>query len=183
MSSSLAVCESAIVLDTAADLTPWSWYARAYQRYCTSIFLLLEVHRNPKMPRIERITAVLDHVYGPPSVSSCKRNNQILKALASNLHGFLQNCNMKPMELPTPHFLKSQWTGSFPDLGITEQTGSTNRHQGGMGYDHAYGQDIIPNAPEDWYYYPAPYPPPADDTVKAHSTSDTCMNAGMDWSA
>ena len=178
--SSLAICESAMILDTAPRFTPWSWYTGAYQGYCTSIFLLLEVYENPKMPRADRIGVVLDHIYGPPSISTRERNRDILRALTKHLQRHLDVRKMQPLQLPQG----SSAAGNLMDLplsfGMTDPSQRINDWQAEMDYGQNYGQDVIPSTVEGWWNYQAQYTIPEDPSSREMWTADFGMNAGMD---
>lgn len=87
MEASLTICESAVELENAADLSAWSWYTGAYQQYHTAVFLLMEVYRSPNIPQAARIGVILDHVFGrAPGITSHHRNEEVLKRLIEKLN-------------------------------------------------------------------------------------------------
>ena len=178
--SSLAICESAMMLDTAPHFAPWSWYAGAYQGYCTSIILLLEVYQNPKMPRADRIGLVLDHIYGPPSVSTRERNRDILRALAKYLQRHLDLHQMQPLPLPAQSSAANSVIDSPLNFGMMDPSQRINDWQAEMGYDQNYGQDVIPSAVGDWWNYPAQYALPEHPSSREMWAADFGLNAGTD---
>ena len=178
--SSLAICESAVILDTATHFAPWSWYAGAYQGYCTSIFLLLEVYQNPKMPRADRIGAVLDHIYGPPSVSTRERNRDILRALAKYFQRHLDLRKMQPLQLPAESSDAHSVMDSPLSFGMMDPNQRINDWQAEMGYGQHYGQHVIPSTVEDWWSYPAQYTIPEHPSSTGMWTADFGINGCMD---
>ena len=178
--SSLAICESAMILDTAPHFTPWSWYAGAYQGYCASICLLLEVYENPKMPRADRIGVVLDHIYGPPSVSTRERNRDILRALAKYLQRHLDVRKMQPLQSP-PGSLAADNLMDLPlSFGTIDPSQRINDWQAEMGYGQDYGQDVVPFTVEGLWNYQAQYTIPEHLSSREMWTADFGMNAGTD---
>ena len=178
--SSLAICESAMFLDTATHFAPWSWYAGVYQGYYTSIFLLLEVYQNPKMPRADRIGVVLDHIYGPPSISTRERNRDILRALAEYLQRHLDLRKRQPLHLPAESSAANSAMDSPLSFGMMDPSQRINDWQAEMGYNQNYGQDVIPSAIGDWWDYPAQYSLPEHPSSREMWTDDFGMSASMD---
>ena len=178
--SSLAICESAMILETAPHFTPWSWYAEAYQGYCTSIFLLLEVYEKPKMPRADRIGVVLDHIYGPPSVSSRERNRDILRALSKHLQRHPDVRKLQPLQLPPGSSAADNLMDLPLNYGMIDPSQRINDWQAEMGYGQNYGQDVIPSTIEGWWNYQGQYTIPEHPSSREMWTADFGMNAGMD---
>ncbi|KAJ0416337.1 hypothetical protein BJY00DRAFT_304223 [Aspergillus carlsbadensis] len=58
--------EAAVALETQEDLSPWAWYAPAYQQYHTALLLLVEVFNYPRRREANRIWRCLDFVFAEP---------------------------------------------------------------------------------------------------------------------
>ena len=131
------------------------------------------------MPRADRIGAVLDHVYGPPSVSTRERNRDILRALAKYLQRHLDVRKMQPMQTPPESSTTNTLMDLPPSFGMIDPSQRINDWQAEMGYDQNYGQGVIPSAVEDWWNYPAQYTLPEHPSSSEMWTADFGRNAGM----
>ncbi|KIW99932.1 uncharacterized protein Z518_10860 [Rhinocladiella mackenziei CBS 650.93] len=126
--SGLDVCETAVLLETDPDLANWAWYAPAYQQYHSILFLLVSIYQTPELPEGDRIMTMIDHVFGPSTVSSGQiRSMTVLKALKDNMASFLAAVGSpnyrlprgKPPHQPGPHMLTP------PTDSLTVAQGST----------------------------------------------------------
>ena len=152
MHSSLIVCESAAKLDTSPYLAPWSWYAGAYQRYHTSVFLLIEVYRNPQMQRADRVEAVLDHVFGAPNVSSRERNREILRILATKLDEHLLH-NFESVEPTLQGLTVNMENGPTPAFTMIDPQQRIDEWQSEVYYNQDYMQEMIPATNDEWWSF------------------------------
>ncbi|KAL6720033.1 hypothetical protein ACLMJK_001954 [Lecanora helva] len=86
INASLFITESAATLETAPDLGTWAWHPYFHQQYFPAIFLLMEIYRNPNLPRAERINAILDYAFGrSPGLNSREKNRDTLRLLLRKL--------------------------------------------------------------------------------------------------
>jgi hypothetical protein len=86
----LAVAENGAILDTDPDIGHWAWYNLAYHQYHAVLTLMIDLYQNPDLPQAGRISAVLDHVFGPSSAPTPQlRCGQILRAVRDNMASFL----------------------------------------------------------------------------------------------
>ncbi|KAL2036736.1 hypothetical protein N7G274_010531 [Stereocaulon virgatum] len=154
--SSLIVCESAVKLDASPYLAPWSWYAGAFQRYHTSVFLLIEIYRNPQMQRADRVEAVLDHVFGAPTVSSRERNHEILRILATKLdEHLLHNLDSVKPTLQGPTITMEN--GPAPEFTMVDPHQRIDEWQQQMYYNQHYMQEMTPTTNDEWWDYQNQY--------------------------
>lgn len=116
--------ESAVILETASDLAPWSWFSTTYQQYHTIIVFLLELKQNPDLPEAPRIGLLFDHVFGP--VYGITRNQRVLDLLCLlrdcldgyyKLRGLKSKENMVPSTLDDDSYTsKAAYQGLSPDI-------------------------------------------------------------------
>ena len=70
------------MIETAPEFAHWAWFTGTFQQYDATIFMLMEVYRNPGIPQAHRINVVLDHVYGNAlGLTSEQRNRNTLQLL------------------------------------------------------------------------------------------------------
>ena len=156
-------------LDTDPELEPWAWYARAHHQYERSIFLLMEVHRDPLSPYANRINRVLDHVFGVyPNVSSRERSRYLLQLLAEEFNKMMQLRKVKVPQLA----LSDNGSNSPSDhtgMATTPEDGQTWHHwQPEPTYGHGYRRDLPPVSDSMWWPLPVQPGVLCDSTVPHH---------------
>lgn len=167
--SCLAVCECAVALDTDPDLAPWAWYARAFQQYHGSIYLLMEVYREPSTRHADRINQVLDHVFeATPHLSSTERSRNLLQLLAEELDKMTQLRKVKHSQ-----FTVSDNGSSSPNdhtgMAKTPEDGQHWNHwQPEVMYPQAYRHNLPPMSDEGWWPIPVQHGMLCDSTVPEH---------------
>ena len=154
--SCLAVCECAAVLDTDPELSPWAWYARAHHHYERSIFLLMEVQREPFGPHAERINRVLDHVFGAtPMLGSRERSRSILKLLADEFDKMVQLRKIKNSQLTVSDNGSSSPNDHVGVVRTPDEGQQWNHWQPEVMYGQGYKQDLTAVSDDVWWPIPA----------------------------
>ncbi len=159
LQSCLMVCESAVALDTDPDLTPWAWYARVHHQYENSIFLLMEVYRDPFSPPGERINRVLDHIFGAnPSLSPRDRSRKLLQLLAEELNKMTPSCRVRNPQLTVSENGSSSPSDRSGMVRTPEDSGPWSHwQQPEVMYRHGYPHDLPPVSSDDgWWTMPPP---------------------------
>ncbi|KAH0542946.1 hypothetical protein FGG08_002715 [Glutinoglossum americanum] len=64
ITNALCQIENAIALENDPDLSPWVWYAGAWQQWQTALLMLTDIWGHPNRPEADRIWACLDYVFG-----------------------------------------------------------------------------------------------------------------------
>ncbi|CAD6586126.1 MAG: hypothetical protein ASARMPRED_002448 [Alectoria sarmentosa] len=158
--SCLTVCECAVALDTDPELAPWAWYARANHQYERSIFLLMDVHRDPYSPHAIRINRILDHVFGTyPNMGSRDRSRKLLQILAEEFNKMTQMRKVK-----TSQSMTSENGSSSPNdlsgMVSTPEDGQQWSHwQPEVNYSQGYNHDLPPVNGSAWWPMPIPIQP------------------------
>ena len=132
------------------------------------------------MPRADRIGVVLDHIYGPPSVSTRERNRNILRTLARYLQRHLDLRKMQPLQLPAENLAANSVIDPPLSFGMMNPSQRINDWQTEEGFDQNYGQEVVPSTVGDWWNYPAQFALPEHPSCREMWAADFGMSAGMD---
>lgn len=166
--SSLVVCECAVALDTDPALAPWVWDARASHQYHESIYLLMEIYRNPSTLHADRINLVLDHIFGAtPNLSSKERSRNILQLLAEELNKMAQLRKVNNSQL-TASDTGSSSGDDRSGMVKLEDNQQWTQWQPEMIYGHGYRHDLPPVSDDVWWPIPVQPGMLCDSPVPQH---------------
>ncbi|ORY17672.1 hypothetical protein BCR34DRAFT_474618 [Clohesyomyces aquaticus] len=89
LTAALTTLEIGATLDTLPSLSAWAWYSTTYQQYHAVLLLLTELYRTPDLLRKERMTTIIDHIFGHCyGISVRERCSDLLWTVKENLEAF-----------------------------------------------------------------------------------------------
>ncbi|KAF2128674.1 hypothetical protein P153DRAFT_342673 [Dothidotthia symphoricarpi CBS 119687] len=139
LTAALTTLEIGATLDTLPSLSPWSWYSTTYQQYHAVLLLLTELYRTPDLPRRERITTIIDHIFGHCyGVDITQRCSDLLFTVKENLEAFyvMKGFNRKRLHLAPQQHPTLQPLPSFSSPGYGQRPHSQlSRASTGVGLD------------------------------------------------
>ena len=131
------------------------------------------------MPRADRIRAVLDHVFGAPSVSSRERNRDVLRILAAKLDEYLNIRKVENAESAVHSLPIDMASGLAPDFTLMDPEQRINEWQSEKYYNQDYMQEMTPTTTDDWWSYQTQYAVAEHPMSRNMWTEDFGMNPGM----
>lgn len=131
LSAALTTLEIGATLDTLPSLSTWAWYSTTYQQYHAVLLLLTELYRTPDLPRKERMSVLIDHIFGHCyGVGVRERCSDLLWTVKENLEAFyvmkgFKKRQLAPQQHPTLQPLPS-FSAASPNSYAAHPHGAAN---------------------------------------------------------